>query len=219
MAVRSNASLAIVRSDSNSQSALWRVPVVLMARAQPDLFQSQPAWPDGLRYRAEVLTIAEEQALVAEIRTLPFKPFEFRGYLGRRRVVSFGWRYDYNASVLRQAAPVPDFLKPLRARAAGLAGLAPEAFEQALVTEYAPGAGIGWHRDRPQFAEVAGVSLLSQCVLRFRRRRGEAWERRSLLAEPRSAYLLTGPARSEWAHSISAVEQLRYSVTFRRRTG
>ena len=187
-----------------------------MASSQLDLFQVPTALPEGLAYRPEFVAAAEERALAARFESLAFKPFEFRGYLGKRRVVSFGWRYDYTARALEQVSEIPDFLVPLRDRAAGFAGLDPRAFRQALVTEYVPGAGIGWHRDRPQFAEVVGISLLSACVLRFRRGRGPEWERRQLLAEPRSAYVLTGPSRSQWEHSIAAVDALRYSVTFRR---
>jgi alkylated DNA repair dioxygenase AlkB len=85
-----------------------------------------------------------------------------------------------------------------------------------LVTEYGPGAGIGWHRDKSVFGETVGVSLLSPCVLRLRRKAGEKkWERANVQVEPRSAYLLSGAARSEWEHSIPPVEALRYSVTFR----
>jgi len=31
----------------------------------------------------------------------------------------------------------------------------------------------------------------------------------------RSAYLLRGPVRRDWEHSIPPLDQLRYSVTFR----
>jgi alkylated DNA repair dioxygenase AlkB len=183
---------------------------------QPDLFQAPPSALEGLSYQRDVIEPDEEQELVREIGRLPFKPFEFHGYLGKRRVVSFGRRYDYNEGALREAGEIPAFLLPLRERAARFAKLAPDAIRHALVTEYEPGAGIGWHRDRPQFDEVIGISLLSPCVLRFRRRRSQGWERRSLRAEPRSAYLLTGASRREWQHSIASVDALRYSVTFRR---
>jgi alkylated DNA repair dioxygenase AlkB len=188
----------------------------MTALSQPDLFQAPPSVPEGLSYRRDLIEPDEEQALVREIERLPLKPFEFHGYLGKRRVVSFGWRYDYNEAALKEAGEIPAFLLPLRERAARFAGLAPEALDHALVTEYAPGAGIGWHRDRPQFDEVIGISLLTSCVLRFRRELGQGWERRFLQAEPRSAYLLTGPSRREWQHSIASVDALRYSVTFRR---
>ena len=84
-----------------------------------------------------------------------------------------------------------------------------------MVTEYAPGAGIGWHRDRPEFDKVIGLSFVSEAVIRFRRRRDAGWERASLPLAPGSAYLLDGPARQDWQHSITPGEQLRYSVTFR----
>lgn len=173
--------------------------------------------PEGPRYVADFVTADEEAALLAEIRRLEFKPFEFQGYLANRRVVYFGAGYDFSRQAVVDAAPLPRFLGPLRERAAALAGMPAGAFAQAMVSEYAPGAGIGWHRDRPQFGEVIGVSLLATCALRFRRRGADgAWERITLRPPPRSAYLLAGPARWEWQHSIPPVEQLRYSVTFRR---
>jgi alkylated DNA repair dioxygenase AlkB len=129
--------------------------------------------------------------------------------------VSFGWRYDFNERELQQADDMPPFLLPLRQRAAAFAALPPSGFQHALVTEYSPGAAIGWHRDKAVFAEVVGVSLLAPCRFRFRRKQGSKWERASLTLEPRSAYLLRGPARSEWEHSIPDVDRLRYSITFR----
>jgi len=189
------------------------------AQPQPGLFDEPGGLPEGFAYRAELITPAEERALVGRIAGLPFRAFEFHGHLGKRRVVSFGWRYDFGAGGLQPAAPIPDFLLPLRARAAAVAGLDPDAFAHVLATEYAAGAGIGWHRDRPEFGVVAGVSLLSPCVIRLRRKDGARWRRRSFTAEPRSAYVFAGEARAEWQHSIAAVEALRYSVTFRTLAG
>jgi len=130
-------------------------------------------------------------------------------------VVSFGWRYDYARKCLGEAAALPAFLAHLLKRAAHAASASSDAFQQALVTEYAPGATIGWHRDKAEFGEILAVSLSSACLLRFRRRRGEEWERQSLAVQPRSLYVLRGPVRSEWQHSIPPVTALRYSVTFR----
>lgn len=172
--------------------------------------------PEGFRYRPDLIGPADERALIARVRALPFREFEFHGYTGRRRVVSFGWRYDFSARSLQKADAIPDYLDELRAAAARFAGLAPQEFQHALVTEYGPGAGIGWHRDKAVFGEVVGVSLLSPCVLRLRRLIGKKrWERVRVSAEPRSAYFLTGPARQEWEHSIPAVDATRYSITFR----
>jgi len=175
-----------------------------------------PKQPPGFRYRPELISAADESVLVARVGELPFREFEFHGYTGKRRVVSFGWHYDFSGRQLMKADDIPDFLLALRRVAAAFAGLEAEALRHVLVTEYGPGAGIGWHRDKSVFGETVGVSLLSPCVLRLRRRVGERkWERVNLTAEPRSAYLLSGPARAEWEHSIPAVDALRYSVTFR----
>jgi alkylated DNA repair dioxygenase AlkB len=152
---------------------------------------------------------------VEQFAALPFKEFEFRGYRGNRRVLSFGWQYDFNRMELQRSEDMPAFLFPLRERAARFAGLGTAEFQHVLLTEYAPGAGIGWHKDRPVFAEVVGISLGSPCVFRFRCKAGLKWVRASVVAEPRSAYLLRGPSRTEWEHSIPAVDSLRYSITFR----
>ena len=174
-----------------------------------------PALPEGFRHAADVISADEERALLAHVRGLPFREFEFHGYVGRRRTVSFGWRYDFEARALREADDVPPSLLPLRAVAARFADLSPDALQQVLVTEYDAGAGIGWHRDKAVFGDVVGISLLAPCRFRLRRPAGDAWERVSLVAEPRSAYLLRGPSRTEWEHSIPPVDTLRYSITFR----
>ncbi len=171
--------------------------------------------PEGFRYEAGVVSIHEERELVDCLAALPLKEFEFHGYVGKRRVMSFGWHYDFGDATLRRTDDMPAFLLPLRERAAAFADLAPDDLPHALITEYRPGAAIGWHRDRPAFGDVIGISLLSPCVFRFRRKSGTKWERYSLIVEPRSAYLLRGLSRKEWEHSIPGVEGLRYSVTFR----
>jgi len=169
----------------------------------------------GFRYQDGLFSPAEEQRFVRGFESLPFKPFEFHGYLGNRRVVSFGWRYDYGGARLRKAEAMPEFLLPLRQIAARLGGVEAEEFVHTLVTEYAPGAGIGWHRDKAQFGKVVGLSFCSPCRLRFRRKQGKRWERRVVDVAPRSGYLLDGEARRVWGHSIPPMEKLRYSVTFR----
>ena len=182
---------------------------------QSDLFASAPAVPEGLRYQPALITAAEERALLSEIKHLPFKEFQFHGFVGKRRVVSIGWRYDFNERTLQKAEDIPDFVLPLRKNAAAFAGLNPDQLQQVLFTEYGPGASIGWHRDKPMFDDVIGISLVSSCRFRFRRKVDTAWERVSLTLEARSVYLMRGPSRTEWEHSIPAVDQLRYSITFR----
>jgi alkylated DNA repair dioxygenase AlkB len=188
---------------------------------QFDLFDAgdapppERALPDGFRYRADLITSNEEARVVEQIRLLPFKEFEFHGYTGKRRVVSFGWKYDFSAERLHKADDMPEFLRALRVPAAELAGLRAENLQHVLVTEYSAGAGIGWHRDKAVFDEIVGISLLAPCVFRLRRKVGDRWERVNVVAEPRSAYLLSGAARTEWEHSIPPVNALRYSITFR----
>jgi len=178
--------------------------------------ETAPPLPEGFRYRPELIGTAEEVALLAHVRQLPFREFEFHGHKGKRRVVSFGWRYDFSARHLRKADDIPEYLHALRETAAAFAGLRPEEFQHVMVTEYSPGAGIGWHRDKGVFGEVVGISLHAPCVLRLRRPAGERkWERVNVTAAPRSAYFLSGQARSVWEHSIPQVDALRYSITFR----
>lgn len=182
---------------------------------QLGFLDDDPVLPEGMRYAADFLAPGDEAALIDAMRPLDFREFEFRGYRGRRRTVSFGWHYDFNVGRLGAAAPMPEFLLPVRAAAARWAGLDPEALPHVLLTEYSPGAAIGWHRDRPQFGDVIGLSLGTACRFRLRRARGDGWERRTLPLPPRSIYLLRGPARTEWEHSIPPVEATRWSITFR----
>jgi alkylated DNA repair dioxygenase AlkB len=189
---------------------------ISLSASQPGLFAPKgDDLPEGLAYRQALITPEEEAALAATMASLPFAPFQFHGFEGNRRTISYGWHYAFDGSGLHEAAPISDWLQPVREKAAAFAGLPAAALEHALLIEYAPGAGIGWHRDRSAFGDVIGVSLLAPARLRFRRKRDAGWERRNLVAEPRSAYLLRGPARGEWEHSIPPMEALRYSITFR----
>ena len=168
--------------------------------------------PEGFRYNPNLIDAGTERSVLRELQRLEFSPFQFHGFEGKRRVVSFGWRYDFNSGGLQKTLEFPGFLIPLRNAAAASFGLEGPALQQALLIEYGPGASIGWHKDRPVFGDVIGISLLS---FRFRRKAGAKWERRSINAQPRSAYLLQGPSRNEWEHSIPAVSEQRYSITFR----
>ena len=187
------------------------------ATDQLGLFEAPPpsGLPEGFVYRRDFLSADEERAIAAKLAELPFEPFQFRGYEARRRVHSFGYRYDFNAQRLEEADPIPGWLADVRARAEAFAGVQPGALQQLLINEYLPGAPIGWHRDRPQFEKVVGISVGAPCVFRLRRRAGAGFERASLTLEPRSAYLISGVAREQWEHSIPPVEAHRYSVTFR----
>ncbi len=175
----------------------------------------EPLLPEGFRYSAGVIPPAMQELILLELPHLPFKTFDFHGFEGKRRVVSFGWRYDFSTEKLVQAEAIPDFLLPARDLAARFAAIKPCQLQQVLVTEYSSGAPIGWHKDKAVFGAIVGVSLLSACTFRLRRKIGTKWERVSITAEPGSAYVLSGLACQEWEHSIPPVEQMRYSITFR----
>jgi alkylated DNA repair dioxygenase AlkB len=171
--------------------------------------------PEGFRYIPGVLSRTEEASFVQRFEKLPLKPFEFHGYLGKRRIFTFGHKYVFAGQERRADASIPDYFRPLTDIASRISGMAADVFEQIMVTEYAPGAGIGWHRDRPTYEDIVSISFLAPCILQLRRRAGADWERRSAHIEPRSVYLLHGPVRNSWQHSIAPMNALRYSVTLR----
>ena len=181
--------------------------------AQPNLFGE--AGPVGLTRAGEFVSSDEERVLIASIDAAELSPFRFHGWLGKRLTASYGWRYDFDDASFTPAEAIPDWLLPMRAKAARFANLQPDELVQALLIRYDPGAGIGWHRDRPVFEHILGISLGAPATMRFRRRRGTGFDRVSALLAPRSIYHLTGEARHEWEHSISAMEVTRWSITFR----
>jgi DNA oxidative demethylase len=170
---------------------------------------------EGLKFDPSFITPAEELELLQHIQSLEFHEMKMRGVVARRRVLHYGVHYSFETFRATPGPPIPDFLLPLRRKAAVFAGVEDAALAEALITEYAPGATIGWHRDAAPFDVVVGISLASECRFRFRRGKVRAWQTEEVLMPPRSAYVLDGPARREWEHSIPAVKALRYSVTFR----
>jgi alkylated DNA repair dioxygenase AlkB len=178
-----------------------------------------PELPDGFLYREDFLSEAEEADLVRAFQHESFAAFDFHGYMARRRVVRYGVDYEYGARNVSPTTPIPDFLLPVRDRAASVAGLEPESLIQGMILEYPPDAPIGWHRDAPQFGTIIGISLLNSARMRLKPYTvGRDLKIRKILSielAPRSIYVLSGAARSEWQHSIPAVERLRYSITFR----
>lgn len=194
--------------------------------SQGDLFGAAtaplPPLPPGMRLEMDFLSAAEEAALVACIEQLPLAPMKYQQYEARRRVVSYGGQYDFSAQQLNEAPAMPQWLAPLRERAAQWIGIAPDRFTQALVAEYRPGTPLGWHRDVPDFEDVVGVSLLNEAVLRFRPYPHETGRRAGVLKlalPPRSIYLLRGAARWDWQHSVAPTKALRYSITLRTPSG
>jgi len=171
--------------------------------------------PEGLIYAPGFLTEAEERDLLTVLATFDLHPYVLHDTPSRRLVRSFGLAMVTGAYDTGPAAPIPAELSWIRGRCAALMGREPEELADLLVTRYPPGAGIGWHRDAPQFRDVSGVSLLTACRMRFRRGRTRAWETAELTLEPRSAYVLSGPARNQWQHQIPPVAEERWSMTFR----
>lgn len=170
--------------------------------------------PAGFLYHPGFLTEKEERELVDIFRTLPFAIFEYRGFQAKRRIVAYGWTYDFNTNELSKGADIPDFLQPSRRQAAELASIPLEALEEALITEYSAGAQINWHRDLPMFEIVIGISMLHSCTFRLKSYKKEA-KPLPVILEPRSAYVMAGAARWSYMHSIPPVKELRYSIIFR----
>jgi alkylated DNA repair dioxygenase AlkB len=167
-------------------------------------------------YRPELVTVEEEQSLLERFERLEFQEIVMKGVVARRTAVRYGLGYDYDRRVPTEgAAPLPDWLEPVRERAAGLAGLRADELVQALVQRYPEGAPIGWHRDSPAYEVVVGVSFLSAARMRFGRGPREERVQWELLLEPRSGYVLAGPARWQWEHHVPPAKSLRYSITFR----
>jgi alkylated DNA repair dioxygenase AlkB len=178
------------------------------------LFESPAPQPEGLRYAADFVSPETEQRLISAIRDLPLQPFQFGQFEGKRRVASFGFRYDYGLRQLQRSEAIPAWLDEIVAKVEAFGGPATQ-IRQVLCTEYDAGVGIGWHRDKPHFDRIFGLSLGSACKFRFRRTAGKTWDRLTLDAEPRSLYMMSGASRHVWEHSIPAVEKPRYSITFR----
>jgi DNA oxidative demethylase len=181
--------------------------------AQSDLFREQ--LPPGLSQAPAIVSPDEERSLIAAIDAVELTPFRFQGWQGKRLTMSYGWHYDYDTASLGRAAKIPGWLLPLREKAAQFAGLQPGDLVQALLIRYDPGAGIRWHRDRPVFEHVIGISMGAPATMRFRRRRAGGFDRGSAFLAPRSVYHLTGAARHDWEHSIAEMEVTRWSITFR----
>lgn len=180
---------------------------------QSDLFERPLV--AGLAFQTDLITREMETELIARIDVIDLAPFRFQGWLGKRVTASFGWRYDFDNASFGPTEPIPDWLLPIRNSAATFAGLAPDNLVQVLLTRYDPGAGIGWHRDRPVFEHVVGISLGVAATMRFRRRKASGFDRANVPLPPRSVYHLSGEVRCDWEHSIAEMDVTRWSITFR----
>ena len=178
-----------------------------------DLFDA-PIVP-GLTLLSDFVSSPDEADLIAHINAESLSPFRFQKWTGKRLTRSYGWSYDFENGSFAPAEPIPEWLHSIKARAANFAGLNPADLVQALLIRYDPGAGIGWHKDRPVFERVVGISLGNAATLRLRRRTTSGFDRAKADLPPRSIYRLSGEVRDQWEHSIAAMDMPRWSVTFR----
>lgn len=177
----------------------------------------------GLRLVEEAVSPKAEADLMQRIDGVPLAPFRFQQWEGKRLTAHYGRAYDHEKGLQVDADPLPDWLLELRASLAPLFDIAEQELVQALLIRYDPGAGIGWHRDRPIYGRIMGLSLGAPAIMRFRRRLGKIsgeggrtkFDRVPVALPPRSLYLLDGAARQEWEHSIAPMEDTRRSITFR----
>ena len=210
-----------LRRDRRFLPGIWKAAAgeIDCGMRQLELFRNESDLPGGLISSAEFISRDEEGQLMAAIGDLQFGEIKMHGVVAKRRATHFGRSYEYESARVGAAPPVPEFLLPLRERIADFTKCNPAEFAEILITEYPAGAGIGWHRDAPAFDFIVGISLLSECTMKFRpwppTRAPHAQKSISLLLEPRSLYVLRGPVRIHWQHHILPTKRLRYSITFR----
>ncbi|HWB34035.1 MAG TPA: alpha-ketoglutarate-dependent dioxygenase AlkB [Candidatus Paceibacterota bacterium] len=193
------------------------------AAAQGKLFDIPASLPNGLVYRPDFLTPAEEEVLIAYLENLPMVHPTSEGYEAKRRLAVFGWSYDFRREKLIEGPPLPSFLRSSQRKIAKWLSISPARVVEALVQEYTPGSAIGWHRDNEKFESIIGISLAGWCRMRFRplglnqskSRPRAAKDVVALELEPRSCYIMQGDVRWKWQHSVAPVKTLRYSITFR----
>ncbi|MBB6366677.1 alkylated DNA repair dioxygenase AlkB [Xanthomonas sacchari] len=188
---------------------------------QGQLFGEEPIRSSirGLVYQEAFLSEQEEQELIDIIRSLPLHAAQYKQYLARRKVVSFGGSYDFDTNRLLPGVALDSRLLWLRERVARWIDVPAEDLVHALVAEYTPGTPLGWHRDVPDFETIVGVSLGGSATLKFRPYPDEPATRKVLQLDvaPRSIYKMTDEARWDWQHSTAPTAELRWSITFRSR--
>lgn len=182
------------------------------------LFGEESHFPPGFSYYPEFISGQEEAALLAAVREAELRTFVFQGFEARRKTASFGLDYRFDQRRLSPGKAIPAAFDALIAKVAVRLHKRSEDLAAMLLTEYPPGSVINWHRDAPPFDTVAGISLLTSCVFRFRLHAQDRPSRhsiRSFIVAPRSLYVMQGEAREQWQHSIAPVKATRYSVTLR----
>ena len=148
----------------------------------------------------------------------------------KRRVQHYGFKYDYKARKVdmnMHIGKLPEWLERLSEKLYEDEYM-PEVADQVIVNEYEPGQGISSHIDcEPCFKDtIASLSLGSGCVMNFTNKFDKTKKIPVWLA-PRSLVVLSGEARYEWLHGITARKsdvwdgekherQRRVSLTFRK---
>src|ERR1700722_1764217 len=103
--------------DRAASKPIYRSSINLEGRAalseQFSLFAERLSGPEGLRYAEEFVSPTAEETLMGHIAALPLQPFQFGQYEGKRRVASFGFRYDYTMRRLEEADPIPEWLESI----------------------------------------------------------------------------------------------------------
>lgn len=182
------------------------------------LFALKPIWPQGFNYFDNFLTATEEAKLIHEIANIELHAFSFQGYEAKRKVASFGYDYNFDKRSLTKGKSIPHCFDALIRKVGKTLGVDETDFGELLVTEYPIGSVINWHRDAFPFDLIAGVSLGADCTFRLRPHDKAKQGRSSVISFPvrqRSLYVIQGPARIEWQHSIAPVTSVRYSITLR----
>jgi alkylated DNA repair dioxygenase AlkB len=182
------------------------------------LFENSLPYPAGFNYYPDFLTVQEEAMLVSQIQNVSLKTFLFQGYEAKRKVASFGYDYHFSDRTLNTGDPIPSNFQSLIMKVENRLTLAEGSFRELLVTEYPIGSVINWHRDAPPFELIAGISLSSDCIFRFRPHDKAKQTKRSIISIPvqrRSLYVIDGQSRTDWQHSIMPVRKVRYSITLR----
>jgi len=190
---------------------------------QYPLFDFGVAYPNGFIYEPNFISVDEEAALLASIEKLELVNAPYKEYIANRRIKNFGWSYDPETSQLVEQEPLPSFLRPLATRIAAYLGIPKSHVIEALVTEYQPGVGVGWHRDNEKVDKVVGISLAGWCDFQLQRignnrKKDEPDQKEpplTVTVEPRSIYVMQGESRWDYLHRVVPTKALRYSVTFR----
>jgi alkylated DNA repair dioxygenase AlkB len=183
-----------------------------------ELFPTPLKLPAGFSYHEEFLSPEEEAKLISIVKDIRLHPMIFQGFEAKRKVASFGYDYSFDKRRLSAGRPIPAELGWLISKVAAHTSIPGDDFAEVLITEYPVDAVINWHRDAPPFDIIAGISLSSDCIFKFRPQDKTRQTRAATISLPvarRSLYVMSGESREDWQHSTAPVRNIRYSITLR----